>query len=62
MPYVPPDWDIWFNDHEARWMSYYLQQEFDGAPKMRSRLYSRLRVFDAVIRARWPNIAKHIRE
>lgn len=61
MPYVPPDWDTWFNDLDARWLSYFLQ-ELNGSPKMRSHLYSRLRVFDAVIRAKWPNIAKWIRE
>lgn len=61
MPYVPPDWDAWFRDPDARWLSYYLQ-ESNGLPKMRSHLYSRLRVFDAVIRALWPNIAKRIGE
>ena len=61
MPYMPPDWDTLFNDGDARWLSFYLEQ-INGVPKRRSHLYSRLRVFDAVIRARWPNIAKRIRE
>lgn len=60
-PYVLPEWDIWFRDPEARWLSYYLEQ-CNGLPKRRSHLYSRLRVFDAFIRARWPKIAKRIRE
>ncbi len=61
MPYVLPDWDTWFRDTDARWLSYYLQED-NGLPKMHSHLYGRLRVFDAVIRARWPNIAKRIRK
>lgn len=60
-PYLPPDWDNLFSDADARWLSFYLE-EFNGSPKMRSNLYSRLRVFDAVIRAKWPNIAKRIQE
>lgn len=60
MTYVPPDWETCFRDPDARWLSFYLQ-ECNGIPKMRSHQYSRLRVFDAVIRARWPNIAKWIK-
>lgn len=59
MPYVLPDWDTWFSDPDARWLSYYLQ-ECNGIPKIHSHLYSRLRVFDAVIRAKWPSIAMRI--
>ncbi|MDR4468468.1 MAG: hypothetical protein MRJ68_09245 [Nitrospira sp.] len=59
VPYEPPDWDVWFPDGEARWLSYYLAGS-NGCPKSRSHLYGRLRVFDLVIRVRWPNIAKGI--
>lgn len=58
-PYVLPDWDTVFGDPDCRWLSYYLQ-ECNGLPKMHSHLYSRLRIFDAVIRARWPHIARWI--
>ncbi len=61
MPYILPDWDIWFSDPDGRWLSYFLEQ-CNGLPKRRSHLYSRLRVFDAFIRARWPNIARWIKE
>jgi hypothetical protein len=60
IPYVPPDWDILFPDADCRWLSDYLQ-ECKGEPKSHSPLYGRLRVFDAVIQARWPHIAKRIR-
>lgn len=60
MAYVLPDWDILFPDSDSRWLSYYLQ-ECKGEPKSHSPLYSRLRVFDAFIQIRWPNIAKRIR-
>lgn len=59
MPYVLPDWDTLFSDADCRWVSDYLQA-CNGEPKRHSPLYSRLRVFDAVIRAKWPNIAKSI--
>ena len=62
MPYVPPDWGVCFKDGDARWFSYYLEEGCNGSPKRRFKLFSRLRVFDAVIRVRWPHIAKRIRE
>lgn len=61
MAYILPEWDILFPDSDCRWLSYYLQ-ECKGEPKSHSPLYSRLRVFDAAIQIRWPNIAKRIRE
>ncbi len=43
IPYILPDWDIWFSDPDGRWLSYFLEQ-CNGLPKRRSHLYSRLRV------------------
>lgn len=60
MAYVLPDWDVLFSDPDCRWLSDYLE-ECKGEPKSHSPLYGRLRVFDAVIQIRWPNIAKRIR-
>lgn len=59
LPYVLPEWDILFNDLDGRWLSLYLAS-CNGCPKSHSHLYGRLRVFDAVIRLRWPNIARGI--
>lgn len=61
MTYVLPDWDILFPDSDCRWLSDYLE-ECNGLPKRRSPMYSRLRIFDAVIQMCWPNIARRIRE
>lgn len=58
-PYVLPEWEVLFKDADARWLSYYLVG-CNGCPKSHSHLYGRLRVFDAVIRLRWPKIARWI--
>jgi len=60
IPYVLPEWDVLFKDLDGRWISIYLAG-CNGCPKSRSHIYGRLRVFDAVIRLRWPKIARRIK-
>ena len=51
--------DVFANDHEMRWMSYYLEQDDFGIPRRKARNLERLQLLDLFIKIKYPSVARH---
>ncbi len=57
MPFVD---DVFGNDHEMRWLSYYLEQDDFGIPRRKARNLARLQLLDLFVKIKYPSVARHI--
>lgn len=57
IPYID---DVFADDPEMRWLSYYLKPDVTGeSPKSLSRKIERLQLFDLYFKIKYPKIARH---